>query len=221
MTGRFMDLRPLDVRNRVRDATERLRVARLAVVAGGLLSIAWGSGAWRLSVARADHQNATIRAENVVGMEAELAKMRGDLERSGRELAAWRTVTMPFDTGALIDSIVADLPASATLESLVLDAGSLIAIPAGGARRGEPTFRRVEGEIEGFAVSDEAVAALVDALRSRPFMNGVRVVTTRHRELTGEGEVAREFRVAFELDLEAASPAPVAAADSSEGESAR
>ena len=221
MTGRFMDLRPLDVRHRVRDATERSRIARLAVVAGGLLSIAWVSGAWRLSVARADHQHATSRAENVVGMEAELAEIRGDLKRSGRELAAWRTVTMPFGTGELIDAIVIDLPDSATLERLVLDAGSLIAIPAGGVRRGESTSRRVEGEIEGFAASDEAVAALVDALRSRPFMDGVRVVTTRHRELAGEGEVAREFRVAFAIDLESASPAPIAAVDSASREIAR
>ena len=76
MTGRVRDLRPPDVRHRVRDATERSRIARLAVVAGGLLSIAWVSGAWRLSVARADHQHATSRAENVVGMEAELAEIR-------------------------------------------------------------------------------------------------------------------------------------------------
>ena len=60
----------------------------------------------------------------------------------------------------------------------------------------------MEGDIEGFAASDEAVAVFVDALRRRPFMSSVRVVTTRHRELPGDGEVARAFRLAFTLDLE-------------------
>lgn len=211
MIGRIMDLRPEDVRRRVRDANERLRVARFAVVAGGLLCVAWVGASWRLSAARAELTVATERAEDVVQVEAELRDARAAMDRDGRELAAWRRVTVPVGTAQLVDRIVEVLPESATIESLELDATSLIAIPAGFTRSGsdasEPP-RRVAGEIDGFAASDEDVARFVDALRTRAFFGGVRVVTTRHRELGGADEVAREFRIAFEVDLDAASPAP-------------
>lgn len=218
MSGRFMDLRPAEVRRRVQEASERVRVGRLALVAGAMLSVAWAGGAWRLSSARAEHREATRIAENVVRLEAELSAMRSNLQRTGRELGAWRRVTLPFETGDLVDAIVSDLPPSATLERLDLDAGSLVAAGGTGFRRAEEAPRReVEGDIEGFAASDEAVAVFVDALRRRPFMSSVRVVTTRHRELPGDGEVARAFRLAFTLDLAAASPAPRDATDSADG----
>ena len=211
MIGRIMDLRPDDVRRRVRDANERLRVARFAVVAGGLLCVAWVGASWRLSAARAELVTATERAEHVVQVEAQLREARAAMDRRGRELSAWRRVTVPLGTAQLVDRIVEVLPESATIESFELDATSLIAVPAGFVRsESGPTEspRRVSGEIDGFAASDEDVARFVDALRARPFFRGVRVVTTRHRELGGADEVAREFRIAFEVDLDAASPAP-------------
>ncbi|MBC02318.1 MAG: hypothetical protein CMJ34_03300 [Phycisphaerae bacterium] len=220
MIGRTMDLRPEDVRRRVRDAGERVRIARFAVVAGVMLCVAWMSASWRLSIARADLASATERAEDVVRVEAELQDARASLERDGRELAAWRRVTIPIATGRLIDTVVEILPESATIERLELDATSLIAVPAGHTRAGiEGTTppRRVEGDIEGFASTDEDVALLVDALRSRPFFREVRVVTTRHRELGSGTEVAREFQIAFEVDLDQASPAPAGEPDPSEG----
>ena len=186
-------------------------MARFSVVAGALLCVAWVSASWRLSVARADLNSATERAEDVVRVEAELQEARASLERNGRELSAWRRVTIPIATSQLIDTIVDVLPDSATIERLELDATSLIAVPSGHTRaktgRQAPP-RRVEGDIEGFAATDEDVARFVDALRGRPFFRGVRVVTTRHRELGSGIEVAREFQIAFEVDLDSASPAP-------------
>ena len=211
MNGRIMDLRPEGVRRRVRDAKERVRVARFSVVAGAMLCVAWMSASWRLSVARTDLASATERAEDVVRVEAELRDARASLERDGRELAAWRRVTIPIATGRIIDMVVDILPESATIERLELDATSLIAIPAGHARsNGEEATppRRLEGDIEGFAATDDDVARFVDALRNRPFFRGARVVTTRHRELGSGSEVAREFQIAFEVDLDVASPAP-------------
>ena len=48
------------------------------------------------------------------------------------------------------------------------------------------------------------MALFVEALRRRPLLKEVRVETTRHRTI-GE-ETARAFRIAFEIDLETASP---------------
>lgn len=211
MSTRRMDLRPGGVRDRVRESTERSFVSRAAVVAGCLLVAAWTVGAVRLGTARRTHAEVVDRAEATMAIERDLAVTMGDLERLGDDLAAWRRVTIPFSTGPLVAAIVADLPESATLERLELDASSLVAAPLRTGRRASEASRRIDGELEGFAATDEAVAEFVDALRARPFFREVRVESTRHRDL--EGDAARSFRIGFGIDLEAASPAPSSPAD--------
>ena len=154
-----------------------------------------------------------------MAVESELAATVDELQRLGADLAAWRRVRIPFPAGDLVAAIVSDLPESASLERLELDADSIVATPLRSPRRDEPRIseRRIEGEIEGFAASDEAVAAFVDSIRRRRFFRDVRVESTRHRDVAGTP--ARSFRIAFEIDLEAASPAPatdLAAAEDAE-----
>lgn len=206
MSTRRMDLRPPSVRARVREAGERWLVSRATAVAGCLLVVAWSVGAIRLGTARSLHADVVNRAEQTMAVERDLAITTTELERLGEELAAWRRITIPFETGPLVAGVVADLPESATLERLELDATSLVAAPLRTTRGTAPSPRRIEGEVEGFAASDEAVAAFVDALRERPFFRDVRVESTRHRDIAGDP--ARAFRIAFAIDLEAASPAP-------------
>jgi hypothetical protein len=205
-----MDLRPVAVRNRVREACERSFVSRCAGVAGCLLVVAWSVAAIRLGTARRLHADVVSRAETTMVIESELARTSDELERLGDDLAAWRSVTIPFATSDLLAAIIQDLPESASLERLELDASSLVATPLRAPRREDrrDSSRRVEGEIEGFAASDEAVAAFVDALRGRPFFGDVRVESTRHRDVGGDP--ARSFRLAFLIDLDAASPIPQA-----------
>lgn len=214
MSTRRMDLRPPAVRARVREAGERSFVSRTAAIAGCLLVVAWSVGALRLGAARRTHADVVTRAEQTMAVETDLAATSAELERLGENLAAWRRVTIPFETGPLVAAVVADLPESATLERLKFDATSLVAAPLRASRTATSSTRRIEGEIEGFAASDEAVAAFVDALRERPFFRDVRVESTRHRDVAGDP--ARAFRIAFAIDLEAASPAPAAVA--SEGD---
>jgi hypothetical protein len=208
MSMRRMDLRPAGVRNRVRESSERSFVSRCAGVAGCLLVVAWSVGAIRLGTARRVHADVVSRAEATMAIESELARTTEELERLGDDLAVWRSVTIPFAASDLLAAIIADLPESASLERLELDAGSLVATPLRTPRREErrDSTRRIEGEIEGFAATDEAVAAFVDALRTRPFFDDVRVESTRHRDVGGDA--ARSFRLAFLIDLDAASPIP-------------
>ncbi len=217
MSVRRMDLRPATVRSRVQESRERWLVSRTAGVAGCLLVVAWSVGAMRLGAARRVHADVVERAEATMAIESELATTGSELERLGADLAAWRRVSIPFATGDLIAAVVEDLPESASLERLELDADSLVATPLRSPRRDDQRnpSRRIEGEIEGFAASDEAVAAFVDALRRRPFFEDVRVESTRHRDLAGIP--ARAFRIAFDVDLESASPAPATDSESDEG----
>jgi hypothetical protein len=206
MSLRNMDLRPATMRRRVRESCERSFVSRCAGVAGCLLVVAWSVGAFRLSSARRIHADVFARAEATMAIESELAATMKEMDRLGDDLDDWRTVSIPFRSSELLAAIITDLPESAGLERLELDAGSLVAAPLRAPRRDEhrDTPRRIEGEIEGFAASDEAVAAFVDALRVRPFFADVRVESTRHLDL--EGNPARSFRLAFLIDLEVASP---------------
>lgn len=206
MSTRRMDLRPPAVRALVREAGERTFLSRMTAVAGCLLVLAWSVGAIRLGSARRTHADVVTRAEETMAVESDLVSTTGELDRLGEDLAAWRRVTIPFETGPLVAAIVADLPESATLDRLELDATSLVAAPLRPVRGETERTRRIEGEIEGFAARDEAVAAFVDALRNRPFFRSVRVESTRHRDVSGDS--ARAFRIAFGIDLEAASPAP-------------
>ena len=215
MSTRKMDLRPIAVRDHVRESTERSFVSRAAVVSGCLLVAAWTVGAVRLGTARSTHAEVVDRAEETMAIERDLASTMGDLDELGEDLSAWRRVTIPFETGPLVAAIVVDLPESATLERLELDASSLVATPLRTGRRDAGGTRRIDGELEGFAASDDAVAEFVEALGSRPFFRRVRVESTRHLDL--DGDPARAFRIAFDIDLEAASPAPTTSPDQGGG----
>lgn len=209
MSLRRMDLRPEAVRRRVREANDKRLVSRAATVAGCLFVVAWSVGALRLGAARRSHADVVERADATMAIEQDLVATTDSVERLGQELAAWRRTSIPFDTGAMVAAVVEALPRSATLQRLELDAGSLMAVPLRPARgdRAEPTPRVIEGEIEGFAATDEEVAAVADALRGRPHLRAVRVESTRHLDV--EGDPARSFRIAFEIDLASASPVPV------------
>ncbi|MDC0429517.1 PilN domain-containing protein [Phycisphaerales bacterium] len=218
MNGRSMDLRPESVRCRVASAREKTHLRNMSVIAGVLLTVAWSTGAWRLSDARAEHAQATAQAEEILRVEQELARITLRFDEAGQALSAWRRCSIPFGASTIVASIVNDLPESGTIERIELDAGSLMAKPIRGARSrsDQSEVRRITAEIEGFTASDDDVALFVEALRNRPLLRDVRVETTRHRTV-GE-ETARAFRIAFDIDLSVASPV-LASPESTEGKS--
>lgn len=210
MSRRTMDLRPESIRRRVDERRERGLLVRCSIIGGVVLIAAWGSGAWRLSAAKAHQRVAESHAATVLGVERELQDVEAAVDRLGDELSAWRSVTIPFGPTAVVHGILDGLPASATVERLEFYAGSLIT-PSGrtvsSRTETERPARRLQGELEGFAASDEDVVSLVESLRAVPFFLEVKVERTWHRDL--QGDPARAFRLGFEVDLEAASPAPI------------
>jgi len=206
MNGRNMDLRPDSICRRVESAREKTHLRNMSVVAAVMLTLAWSAGAWRLSDARAEHALATAQAEETIRVEQQLAQIQLRFDEAGQALSAWRRCSIPFGASLIVASIVNDLPESGTIERIDLDAGALSSAPVRGARSrtSKPEARRITAEIEGFTASDDDVALFVEALRRRPLLKEVRVETTRHRTI-GE-ETARAFRIAFDIDLEAASP---------------
>ena len=142
-------------------------------------------------------------------LQRELAEVERSVTRLGSELTAWRSVSVPFGPTSIVDGILAGLPGSVTLDRLSFDADSLVT-PSGRSLTARSdraaVARRVKGELEGFAATDEDVVSLVTSLRSVPFFMQVTVERTWHLDL--DGDSARAFRLGFEVDLEAASPTP-------------
>lgn len=209
MSRRTMDLRPETVRRRVDEHRERGLLVRCSIVGGLVLVAAWTSGAWRLETAKAHQRDAESHAATVLSVERELAEVERSVTRLGSELTAWRSVTVPFGPTSIVDGILAGLPGSVTLDRLSFDADSLVT-PSGRSLTARSdraaVARRVKGELEGFAATDEDVVSLVTSLRSVPFFMQVTVERTWHLDL--DGDSARAFRLGFEVDLEAASPTP-------------
>ena len=213
MTGRTMDLRPPAVRRRVAHARERTRLVQLCLLAATCLSLAWSAAAWRLREARADHEIAVTRADEVLRVERALAGITERFDLAGRRLGIWRRCSIPFGASSILASIANDLPESGTLERVEFDAPSLITstVRAGRVRSEADSTRRIETEIEGFTATDADVAVFVEALRRRPLFRDVRVESTRHRSVADR--TARAFRIVFEIDLETASPVLAAVVD--------
>lgn len=208
MSRRTMDLRPEGVRRRVEEHRDRGLLVRCSIVGGLVLVAAWTTGAWRLETAKAHQRDAEEHATTVLAVERELAEVERSVEALGAELTAWRSVAVPFGPTAVVDGILAGIPESVTLDRLEFDANSLVT-PSGRALSARSTdeapARRITGELEGFAATDEDVVAFVTSLRAVPFFMQVTVERTWHLDL--EGDSARAFRLGFEVDLESASPA--------------
>ncbi|MFB0984781.1 MAG: hypothetical protein QMB94_00685, partial [Phycisphaerales bacterium] len=134
MNGRNMDLRPDSVRRRVESAREKTHLRNMSVVAAVMLTLAWSTGAWRLSDARAEHALATAQAEETIRVEQELAQIQLRFDEAGQALSAWRRCSIPFGASLIVASIVNDLPESGTIERIDLDAGALSSAPVRGAR---------------------------------------------------------------------------------------
>ena len=171
MNGRNMDLRPDSVRRRVESAREKTHLRNMSVVAAVLLTVAWSTGAWRLSDARAEHALATPQGGGDHPRRARAGSNSTPVRRS-------RSSTLGM--AAMFDPV-----------RCVLDRGfdrqrpsgigndranrSRCRCPVIGDRfeahdpgRSKPAARRITAEIEGFTASDDDVALFVEALRRRP-----------------------------------------------------
>ena len=157
MSRRTMDLRPEGVRRRVEEHRDRGLLVRCSIVGTLVLVAAWTTGAWRLETAKTHQRDAEKHATTVLAVERELAEVERSVEAIGVELAAWRSVTIPFGPTAVIDGILAGLPESVTLDRLEFDADSLVTT-SGRALSSRSTddapARRITGELEGFAVTE-------------------------------------------------------------------
>lgn len=198
MSGVMIDLMPVAIRRRAQ-AGQRMR----RLIATGIITLS-------LLVTFATHsQLRRDRLEEAMIVSESRAAQALQLERQAEHLGVVRTeieaamhaydrVALPMRMDKLMGRIVTALPASATLEHLLLEYEDDRKQHRGEQAEG-PVSRRIVGGISGFAVSDDDVARLVQRLeRDEPFED-VRLEFTRSREV--RGVASREFQMTFAIDL--------------------
>lgn len=198
MSGVMIDLMPVGIRRRAQ-AGQRLRrlIAAGIVMLGLLITFATHSQLRRdrLEESLIVSESRAAQALQLERQAAELGVVRAEIESA---MSAYDRVALPMRMDKLMGRIVSALPASATLEHLLLEYEDDRKQHRTQQADGVIT-RRIVGGISGFAASDDDVARLVQRLeRDEPF-DDVRLEFTRSREV--RGVAAREFQMTFAVDL--------------------
>jgi len=199
MSGVMIDLMPTDIRRRTQAGQRLRRFCAIGVVTvGTLVAFATHSQIRRdgldesLIVAQA-------RAAQALKLEREAADM--SLVRTEIEayMQAYDRVALPMRMDTLMGRIVEALPASASLEQLLLEYEDARTHQRG-QRGSDSSGRQIVGGMSGFAISDDDVAGLVQRLEKDVSFEDVRLDYTRSREVRGIS--AREFQLTFMVDLD-------------------
>lgn len=211
-----IDLLPDSIRARSMAGVRAGRVAACAVLALALfLVLVFHS---RFLAAHADGRLSAIRtqAEQVMETDRKVTELRRVLKEYDEQIERYESVALPLELTRVLATIIDALPESVTLDAVRLDASTRR--PRGPrisavTLEDRPPDRVLIGEVSGFAATDLEVAELVTRLDGiRPFE---RVSLDFSRTTTVRNRSAREFRLSFRIDMEAAyevQPTPTLAA---------
>lgn len=159
-----------------------------------------------LRSAQMDYYNTSAQASQVFETEAKAAERRKILADTRQFMEMYAKVSYPVEMSSVLATVVQKLPASVTLDQVDLNAGirqtSRVPRSKGVEPKNEPAPPRVlNGEISGFAASDQHIAELVSRLSNTPPFKDVSLDFSRTRDV--RGQTAREFRLSFRIDLDA------------------
>ena len=159
-----------------------------------------------LASARDRVRAAEEQADLVLTAEARANQLRNELRETRVFIDRYEHLAMPIPMSRLIATITNELPPSATLDRIDLNAAGRNAT-RNVRRRGlgdgaESPQRILIGELSGFAASDRDVADLVARLESLGLCRQVSLDFSRTRNIRGRS--ARQFRVSFRIDLDKA-----------------
>ncbi len=157
---------------------------------------------------RADHAGERLeiaeeQANLVLQAEAEAQQLRLRLQALDAFVDRYREVAPPLELSRVLATIVNQLPPGTTLDQMSMY-GRSTSKARSSRSRGMPQETesppRLNGEISGFAVSDNDVAEIVTLLDGMSLFEHVSLDFIRTRPVRGYG--AREFRISFRIGLE-------------------
>lgn len=167
--------------------------------------------------AQIDKYNISAQATQVSEIEVKAATLRRSLADLQKFTEVYQKTAYPLNLSAILATIVHKLPPSVTLDQISLNAGTrqTARTPRSKslASKDEPAPPRIlTGDVSGFAASDQYIADLVSRLKGTPPFREVSLDFSRTRNVRNRS--AREFRMSFRIDLDAAYTVGSQAADS-------
>ncbi len=201
-----IDLLPESIRARSQAAVVAGRYIAALLIASMLLLVPATHSRFQLESARDRMRAAEEQADLELTPQAKASQLRDELRETPVIIDRYEHLAMPIPMSRLIATITNELPPSATLDLIDLNAAGRNA-RSSVRRRGlrdnaESPQRFLIGELSGFAASDRDVADLVVWLESLGLCRQVRLDFSRTLNIRGRS--AREFRVSFRIDLDRA-----------------
>ncbi|MCA9295218.1 MAG: hypothetical protein KC983_01850 [Phycisphaerales bacterium] len=205
-TQRPIDLLPREIFERSQAGLRAGRIISwmvvVTIIAGGIAAHA------RISLLETNQRliNTERDANRVLDIEQKTQHFREMQAHLQETIQSYNKVAHPVPISALLASVINEMPASTTVESIEFTAGSRRTARTPRRRTAqvndEYVPRVLVGEIAGFSSSDQEIARFVQALQDRKPFENVGLDFSRTRTL--RGKPAREFRMSFRIDLERA-----------------
>jgi hypothetical protein len=149
---------------------------------------------------------AAIQTEKAFEAEARILELRSSLKRNQTFIDLYERIAAPVNVSAIMATVINNLPEHVTLDQFDLDAGARAISRSPRAKGVESKDsippRILHGEISGFAATDHQIAELVTRLNQTPPFRDVNLDFSRTRDVNGSD--AREFRLSFKIDFDAA-----------------
>lgn len=189
-------------------------IATLAVVVLGLST-------WLDTYSRAKLAAAQKEGAPVIQIEQEVNALRSVEQQLGKSLALQRSLGNTIPANGVIRAVSDTLPKGALIKSITLEYQNV----QGTNRRQRKGSKEAENTnprllvcvIEGIALDDRDVGAIVDGLGKLPSLSKVSLESSRSYEFRGKN--AREYKVSFVADLEKRWRLPEIAVAAEAGES--
>ena len=140
----------------------------------------------------------------VIRLEQEVAALRTVEKDLAKALTLQRTLGNTIPANGVIRAVAGTLPKGALIKSITIEyqnvQGTNRKQRKGAKESDAPTARSLVCVIEGIALDDRDVGAIVDGLGRLPAMSKVTLESSRSYEFRGKN--AREYKITFNADLE-------------------
>ena len=204
MTQRPIDLLPDSIRARSQAGVVAGRYVAALLIGVVLLGLTATHSRLMLDLARDRLRVAEEQADIVLSAEARAARLRRSLNDTRDYIRRYEWIALPLEVSRVIATVINELPASATLDRIDLQAGARqrnrSTRSRGAVRPDDPLPRVLKGELSGFAATDQDVAQIVANLEALGLFGQVSLDFSRTRTVREHN--AREFRISFQADLD-------------------
>ncbi|MHC4653255.1 MAG: PilN domain-containing protein, partial [Planctomycetota bacterium] len=204
MTQRQIDLLPDAIRARSQAGVVAGRYVAAMLIGVVLLGLTATHSRLMLDLARERLRVAEEQANIVLAAEAKAAQLRRSLNETRDYIRRYEKIALPVEVSRVVATIINELPASATIDRVDLQAGARqrnrSTRSRGTVRPDEPLPRVLMGDISGFAATDQDVAEIVANLEGLRLFEQVSLDFSRTRVVRERN--AREFRISIRADLD-------------------